>query len=57
MDIISRALNNLCCFDNSYPELGYILFRRQELLSALLFLLFFLCHIPIIRFQTVYNLI
>ena len=26
MDIISRTLNNLCCFDNSYPELGYDMF-------------------------------
>ena len=23
MDIISRTLNNLCCFDNSYAELRY----------------------------------
>ena len=30
MDIISRTLNNLCCFDNSYPELRYYIFLYHE---------------------------
>jgi hypothetical protein len=30
MDIISRTLNNLCCFDNSYPELGYNTDSNEE---------------------------